>query len=122
MKHILIILLTTVLIGLGSETSYSQTASAQNTAQKRDGGRKILYKCKDFQRAADWHESGIAVIKVCINEAGLVESAEFQRSKSANFSPSMVKILTDCASKYIYEPEKGAPTVCGEIVLRFGMN
>jgi hypothetical protein len=124
-KKQFLFLLLLIIVSSPSATIQAQTTS---TSTDRDIGapksrdRKILYKCNEFQRAADWHEEGIAIIKICVNEYGLVESAELNKKKSANFSPSLVQILTDCATKYIYEAQKGAPVTCGEIIIRFGMN
>lgn len=109
MKHFFSVLIIAFLVCFTTSTSQAQS-----------GGRKILSKCTDFQKAADWHESGVAVVRICVNASGNVEAAEFVPNKSSQFSPELVKLLTECAMKYIYEPEAGAPTVCGEIIIRMG--
>jgi len=124
-RYFSFLLLLIVAISYPNLTIQAQTTSTSTNTDigtQKNQERKILYKCDEFQRAADWHEKGIAIIKICVNEYGMVESAELNKKKSANFSPSLVKTLTNCAGKYIYEAQKGAPVTCGEIVIRFGMN
>ena len=87
------------------------------------GNRPNIRKCDDYKSAnnAGWSESGRIVVRICVNAAGDVVSAEQVIKKSTTISSKMVNLALGCAKQYKYEAKPGAPSACGEITISFGL-
>jgi hypothetical protein len=104
---------------LPGEVIIHSTQSDRNQAKKRS--RRCVNKCDDYEKGLDLEVSCSAVVVICVNSEGYVETAEFMRSKSDSLSQQTIDLVVKCAKQYQYEATPGVPTACGEITFRLGM-
>lgn len=87
------------------------------------GNRPNIRKCDDYKASnnSGWSEAGRIVVRICVNAAGNVVSAEQVIKKSTTINSRMVNLALGCAKEYKYEPKPGAANACGEITITFGL-
>ena len=80
-------------------------------------GRKVIYRADVAQIA---EKSGRVVVNLCINNAGTVSHAAFNRKASTIMESNYVKKAMDVASNYLFEQDYSAPPVqCGQLSFIF---
>ncbi len=86
------------------------------------GNRPNIRKCDNYSGNWSGTEQGKVVVRICVNAAGNVVSAEQIIKKSTILKSSMVDLALGCAKEYKYQAKPGAPNACGEITIQFGLN
>ena len=90
----------------------------EERAEKRS--RRNVRKCNAYNEALSLETKGRAVVAICVNSEGYVETAEFVRSKSDSLSQEVIDLVVKCAKEFQYEAIQDAPTACGSITLHLG--
>ncbi len=85
--------------------------------------RRVIKKCADYQQNnASWQEKGTAVVTICINAQGRVTSAKINRKASTITSQKLISLVEGCAQNYRYTRAPGTGEVCGDIIIKLGVN
>jgi hypothetical protein len=88
--------------------------------QKRS--RRNVSKCTAYNDALSLETTAYAVVAICVNSEGYVETAEFIRSESDSLSQETIDLVVKCAKEFQYEAVLGLPTACGSITLHLGIH
>lgn len=90
----------------------------RNEARKRS--RRKVSSCSDYEEGLRSETIGRAVVAICVNPEGYVETAEFDRSKSDSLSQEAIDLVVKCAKQFQYEAAPDMPTACGSVTFQLG--
>lgn len=92
----------------------------RDEARKRS--RRRVRSCNDYKEGLTVTTRKRAVVVICVNPEGYVETAEFDRSKSDSLSQETIDLVVKCAKEFQYEAAPDMPTSCGSITLHLGLH
>lgn len=90
--------------------------------QARKRSRRKVSGCSEYREALHLEPKGHAVVAICVNSEGYVESAEFDRDKSDDLSQEAIELVVKCAKEFQYEAAPDMPTACGSIMFHLGIH